>query len=146
MKKYSLLKTLIIICFCGLYQLSIGQSNNANNPPTPKLYQITFLKSTDDDPTDLVAYIQANWFAMDAQAKQQGLITSYELFVSDDKNKTWNVMVRVGYPTVAGYSAIRADFEKIRKAHRIVLVKGKGMKSLGKFIGSRNIRPVISKK
>jgi hypothetical protein len=105
-----------------------------------RLYELTYLQSLDPDPAALIRFIEQNWFAMDAEAVRQGLMTSYSLLRGEDPQ--WNLVCAVGYPDPAGYAGIDAQFEAIRKAHRTVLVDGKGLKELGRITGNRKLLPV----
>lgn len=100
----------------------------------------TFLKSIDPDPAALIAFIRANWFAMDRIAVERGLFTGYALRRSDDPGN-WNVVVTVGYPDARGYDGVREAFEAIRRAHVEVPIDGRAMKDLGRIIGSRRLLP-----
>lgn len=100
-----------------------------------RLYELTYLQSLDPNPAALIRFIEQNWFAMDAEAVRQGLMTSYSLLRGEDPQ--WNLVCAVGYPDPAGYAGIDAQFEAIRKAHRTVLVDGKGLKELGRITGNR---------
>lgn len=103
----------------------------------------TFLQSFDPDPTDLIAFIEANWFAMDARAVAAGLFSHYRLWRVDglagDPAFGWNLIVAVGYPDPAGYDGVRAAFEAIRTAHVPVPIRGKLLQDLGRIVGSRRL-------
>lgn len=101
----------------------------------------TFLKSHDPDPARLIAFIEANWFAMDRITVAQGLFNSYALYRAEDDGD-WNLAVVVGYPDAAGSAAILDRFNAIRAAHKTVLIDGKGLKELGRIIGSRKVTRV----
>ncbi len=105
-----------------------------------RLWELTYLKSLDPDPGALVRFIERNWFAMDAEAVRQGLMTGYTLLQGEDPD--WNLICAVGYPDPAGYAGIADRFEAIRKVHRTVLVDGKSLKELGRITGSRKLLPV----
>ena len=98
----------------------------------------TFLKSHDPDSARLIAFIEANWFAMDRIAVAQGLFNSYALYRAEDDGD-WNLAVVVGYPDAAGSAAILDRFNAIRAAHRTVLIDGKGLKELGRITGTRKV-------
>lgn len=98
----------------------------------------TFLKSLDPDPARLIAFIEANWFAMDRIAVAQGLFNSYALYRAEDEGD-WNLAVVVGYPDSQGSAAILDRFNAIRAGHQTVLIDGKGLAQLGRITGSRKV-------
>jgi hypothetical protein len=101
----------------------------------------TFLTSHDPDPAKLIAFIEANWFAMDRIAVAQGLFNSYALYRAEGDGD-WNLAVIVGYPDAAGSAAILDRFNAIRAAHMTVLIDGKGLAELGRITGNRRVRRV----
>lgn len=105
-----------------------------------RLWELTYLKSLDPDPADLIRFIEQNWFAMDAEAVRQGLMTGYTLLQGEDPD--WNLICAVGYPDPAGYAGIAQAFERIRRAHSIIPVNGKGLKELGRITGNGKLVPV----
>jgi hypothetical protein len=64
---------------------------------------------------------------------------SYELLDSGNDDDTWNIVVAVSYKNSLGYEGIASDFEKIRKAHSVILIDGKGLADLGKIVQSRKL-------
>ncbi|MFZ4689496.1 MAG: hypothetical protein ACOYLS_09675 [Polymorphobacter sp.] len=107
-------------------------------PPTA-VEEWTFLRSIDPDPAALIAFIEANWFAMDRIAVARGLFSHFVLYRADDADADWNVVVVVGYPDPRGYDGVREAFEAIRAAHRTVLIDGRDLKALGRITGSRRV-------
>ncbi|MEM9303008.1 MAG: hypothetical protein AAGE01_12900 [Pseudomonadota bacterium] len=103
-----------------------------------KAYGVTMLRSHETDPRALVAFIEANWFAMDRIAVQRGVLTSYDMLARPrTEEDTWNVMVIVGYPTADGYPGITEDFEAIRSDHETVPIDGKAsLADFGSFVSS----------
>ncbi len=100
--------------------------------------EFTYLKAMPGQQAALAEFIRRNWFAMDAIAKQRGLIAEFDLLerapsvtVSD-----WDLLVRVRYPHAGGYAAIESEFEGIRNAHQSVLIEGKTMRELGNVVRS----------
>lgn len=122
--------------------LLLSASGAAAGSPASRtrLWELTYLKSMDPDPANLISFIERNWFVMDAQAVQQGLMTAYTLLKGEDPD--WNLICAVGYPDDQGYAGIAQRFEAIRAAHRTVLVDGRGLKELGRIIGQRRLEPV----
>lgn len=100
----------------------------------------TFLKSLAPDPAALIAFIEANWFAMDRIAVERGLFSHYALFRSDEAGD-WNVVVTVGYPDPRGYDGVRTAFEAIRAEHRTLAIGGKGLSDLGRIVMARRVSP-----
>jgi hypothetical protein len=103
-----------------------------------RLWELTYLASTDPDPSVLARFIALNWFAMDAEAVRQGLMTGYTLLQADDGQ----LICAVGYPDDQGYAGIAERFEAIRKAHSTMLVDGKGLKELGRITGTKKLVPL----
>ncbi len=103
-------------------------------PQPAVIEEWTFLQSLAEEPAALVAFLEANWFAMDRIARARGLISHYRLRTGAGPD--WNVVVIVGYPQAAGYDGIRADFDAIRAAHRPV---GGPLASLGRIVASRRL-------
>ncbi|MBS0660377.1 MAG: hypothetical protein JSR82_19315 [Verrucomicrobia bacterium] len=101
--------------------------------------EMTFLKAQPGKRAQLVAFLRANWLAMDAKAVSAGLMESYELLEAEDEADPWNVAVMVVYRTPAGYAGVAEEFEQIRKAHQTVLIDGLGLRDLGRIVGSRKV-------
>lgn len=109
-----------------------------------QVYGITLLRSHADDPSDLVRFIERNWFAMDEAARQAGLISSYELRTRPAPASGWNVAVIVGYPDPRGYEGVREAFEAIRARHTIVPVAGaRSVRDLGIILRSSEARTAV---
>lgn len=102
---------------------------------------VTLLQSHNADPADLIAFIRANWFAMDEIAVAQGVLVSYDLLAgSADSELGWNVAVLVGYPSAGGYADVREAFEKIRSAHQTVAINGlTQLSDFGRFVLSEEL-------
>ncbi len=100
--------------------------------------ELTYLKAELGQQKALAEFIRRNWFAMDAIAKQRGLIADFELLARSpsDTKADWDFMVRVRYPHPGGYAAIAGEFEAIRGKHQSVLIEGKGMRELGRVVRS----------
>ena len=103
---------------------------------------VTLLKSHDPDPSDLVDFIRANWFAMDQIAVDQGILVSYDLLSQNGGTESpWNVVVLVGYPSPGGYADVSAEFEKIRSAHETVPIRGfTRLSELGTVVSSSELK------
>jgi hypothetical protein len=106
--------------------------------PLAVLWEWTFLAALDPDPADLIAFIKANWFAMDRIAVDRGLFSDFALYRATDAGD-WQVAVVVGYPDPRGYDGVREAFEAIRAAHVPILVKDKDLRALGRIIGTRRV-------
>lgn len=122
--------------------LAVASPAAAQAGPT-RAVEMTFLRSHDEDPARLVAFIEANWFALDAEAVRQGLMTRYDLAARKaDADTPWNVVVTVGYPDPAGYDAIKAPFEAIRGRHVPVAIEGKTrLSDFGRIVSSVRLAP-----
>jgi hypothetical protein len=99
--------------------------------------ELTFLKSNPGDRERLKQFIASNWFAMDAIAVKQGLMSAYTILDAGDETGDWNLIVKVTYPNEKGYDGIQEEFNKIRQAHKTVLVDGKGLRDLGRIVSSK---------
>jgi hypothetical protein len=100
--------------------------------------EYTFLKSLPGQREAMKQFIVANWFAMDDVAIARGQIQGYQL-LDDESGEGWDVVVAVTYHDARGYEGVAAEFEKIRQAHRTVLVEGKSLRELGRIVGSRKL-------
>ena len=107
--------------------------------PRAKAFELTFIRSIDPDPHAAARFIRTNWYAMDAIALERGLMTSYELLTGADDIADWNLLMIVGYPDARGYEAIAAEFERIRAAHTVVPIDGRGFRDLARIVGSRRV-------
>ena len=97
----------------------------------------TYLRAKPGLRADLIAYIQANWFAMDRIGIEQGLFTSYALLERGDSSEAnWDVIVAVGYPTADGHDApgVADAFRAIRAAHQEIKINGRGLAELGEIV------------
>lgn len=101
--------------------------------------ELTFLKSNPGDRHRLKRFIEANWLEMDRIAKAQGLMSDYRLLDSGSDEGPWNLLMVVTYPDERGYAGIAEAFEKIRRAHTVVLIDGKGLRDLGAIVESRKL-------
>jgi hypothetical protein len=101
----------------------------------------TRLKAKPGERAKLAAFIVANWFAMDRQAVEQGVFTSYRLIENPTADGTWDLLVEVGYPTPAGYDdpETQVVFSAIRAAHTIVPIDGKTLGELGTILGTERL-------
>jgi hypothetical protein len=108
------------------------------------LIEQTFLKANPDLKTDLRAFIEANWFAMDALGVQQGIFTSYWLMKDIDPNNDWDFVMAVGYPQDGGFEQAdtNAKFKAIRAAHKEVRINDRGLKELGSIVRHHRLKIV----
>ncbi|MFN7219581.1 MAG: hypothetical protein ACK5UX_02950, partial [Burkholderiales bacterium] len=108
--------------------------------------EFTYLKSQPGERDNLRQAIVANWLAMDAIAVQQGLMVDYKVFDAGNDDGEWNIKVMVVYPDARGYDGVREAFEKIRAAHKPVLINGKSVRDLGRVVRSQRVmeRPAES--
>lgn len=102
----------------------------------------TLLQALSPDPAQLLAFLEANWLAMDRQAVAQGLFAHAHLLAGDGPD--WQVAMVVGYLSAGGYDDVRAAFEAIRSHHVTVLPHGKPLAQLGRIIGQRRLRLVAA--
>ncbi len=97
----------------------------------------TYLRAKQGLRDDLIAYIRANWFAMDRIGIEQGLFTSYDLLERGEISEAdWDVIVAVGYPTAQGHDApgVADAFRAIRAGHQEIKINGRGMADLGDIV------------
>jgi hypothetical protein len=105
---------------------------------TPRVaVELTFILAKPGERKRAVEYIERNWFAMDAIAKTQGLMDDYRVMDTGSDEGPWNVLVEVTYRDARGYEGVREAFEKIRAAHREVLIDGKRLRDLGQIVESK---------
>lgn len=131
----------VMACSAESHQATVFDDPSMLRDDGAAVYGVTLLRSHASDPSDLVAFIEANWFAMDAIAVEQGLMTSYEVLAAPAREQdAWNVMVIVGFPTPGGYDDIALEFNAIREAHEPVAVNGMTQLSdFGRFMGSQTL-------
>lgn len=111
-------------------------------PRGERAVEMTFLRSHADDPASVVEFIRRNWFVLDEEAKQQGLISRYEVFAELRGDKPWNVVVIVRYAHPDGYEAVRDQFEAIRTRHTPVVVDGAtDVRELAQIVETRRLQP-----
>ena len=135
-------RQIILGAAAGLAGLTGSTSALAAAPgPETKAVELTLLRSLDPDPALAVRFIRANWFAMDAIAKAQGLMTFYTLLYDQAPRDDWNIVVQVGYPDARGFDSIRPAWAKIVEAHKTVLVEGKRLPELARILGTRRLSP-----
>lgn len=97
----------------------------------------TYLRAAPGKRAQLIDYIERNWFAMDRIGIERGLFTSYALLERGTSSEAdWDVVVTVGYPTIAGHDApgVADAFRAIRAAHREILIEGQGLAALGSIV------------
>jgi hypothetical protein len=100
----------------------------------------TYLRAKPGLRDDLIAYIRANWFAMDRIGIEQGLFTNYALLERSESSESseadWDVIVAVGYPTIDGHDApgVADGFRAIRAAHQEIKINGRGLAELGEIV------------
>jgi hypothetical protein len=108
-------------------------------PRTSRAVELTFLKSRPGQRANLVRYIVANWFAMDAVARAKGLLDGFSVVESGDDDGSWNVMVSTTYRDTRGHENAEQAFEPIRKRHKEVLVDGRTLDDLGSIVESHTV-------
>jgi hypothetical protein len=109
-------------------------------PAKAQMYEATLIKAAAEKKQRLIQFIQRNWFAMDAIAVREGLMSSYKLFDNQNAQADWDLLVLVGYPKPEGYEGIRNEFEKIRQNHVTIPVDGLEFKQMGQVIRSERWR------
>jgi hypothetical protein len=107
--------------------------------PARHAVELTFLQAARGQRENLKRFIELNWFAMDRVATERGLMTSYRLLDSGTDEGPWHLIVIVTYPDERGYDGIRTEFEKIRQAHTVVPVDGKGLRDLGRVVETKRL-------
>lgn len=130
--RFALLLTLLLSLF-------VDVTLPASEPPGGHAVEMTFLKANPGKREQLVAFLKANWLAMDEKAVRAGLMKSYQLLDSADESEPWNVAVVVTYHNAAGYEGVAEAFEKIRQAHAKVLIEGADLRELGRVVGSKKL-------
>jgi methylmalonyl-CoA mutase cobalamin-binding subunit len=128
------------VAWAGAFAAFAASQTAAASEKSAASYELTFLKSAEADPARLADFIQRNWFEMDRIAVDLGLMSSYRMLVAQAPDEPWDVLVIVGYPSAGGYADIAPAFEKIRKAHKTVLIDGRGLRDLGAIVASRRLR------
>jgi hypothetical protein len=141
---YAVARTLLIAVFVSTLcllapnvQAAAETAKSGEKTNRQRAVELTFLKSNPDDREKLKQFIVDNWFAMDAIAVKQGLMSAYTILETGDDAGDWNLIVKVTYPNERGYDGIQDEFNKIRQAHKTILVDGKGLRDLGRIESSK---------
>lgn len=129
----------MVLCLILAGLLGGGQALASSPPAAQRAVELTFLKAHPGQREQLKQFIVLNWFAMDKIAKEQGLMRAYTILDSGSDEGAWNLLVSVTYMNDLGYPGIAEAFERIRSAHRTVLVDGKGLRELGAIVDSRRL-------
>jgi hypothetical protein len=111
----------------------------SNIAATQTAVEFTFLKAHTGKRDALKRFIVANWLAMDDVAIQYGLMSGYPLLERPDDSGAWDIAVVVTYPQPRGYAGIAPEFEKIRAAHRMVLIDGADLRELSRIVESHRL-------
>ncbi len=131
---------IVISTLCALTPFahaSTDATKSSQKTVSQRAVELTFLKSNPGDREKLKQFIVINWFAMDAIAAKQGLMSAYTILDTGDDAGDWNLIVKVTYPNEKGYEGIQDDFNKIRQAHKTILIDGKGLRDLGRIVSSK---------
>jgi hypothetical protein len=137
-------RSLLIACFvfalCALVPTTHANTDAAKSSDKTirqRAVELTFLKSNPGDREKLKQFIVNNWFVIDEIAVKQGLMSAYTILDTGDDTGDWNLIVKVTYPNEKGYDGIQEEFNKIRQAHKTILVDGKGLRDLGRIVSSK---------
>lgn len=116
----------------------------ATGPAPTVLVELTYLKALPGKRAALIAYIKANWFAMDARGRAAGIFTSYALHEDIDAKADWDLVMVVGYPQDQGYDfpPTKAAFMAIRQAHVEVLIDGLALRDLGAIVRHHRLKRI----
>jgi hypothetical protein len=80
---------------------------------------------------------------MDAKAKAAGHLEGYELLRATPSDTAWDLLEVATYRDSAQFARIDSLFRTVyRPAHRTVLIDGKGLRELGRIVGSVTTRRV----
>ncbi len=132
---------LLLLLFVSITQIVCAQVNEPFRKNRTGVITLTYLQAKPNERENLKTFLRQNWLVMDSIAVRRGLLSSYDLLENVEKDSTqWDIVVVVGYTTSQGYAAIAAQFEEIRKAHKKVLISGKDLKDLGKFLYTHTVR------
>jgi hypothetical protein len=114
--------------------------------PVTLVEERTYLKAADGQRENLARFIIANWFEMDrlAMAEKPPLFTRYRLFANASAEQDWDLVVVVGYPVANGFddADTQLRFNRIRSAHKTILIDGKGLRELGAIVRVERARPL----
>jgi hypothetical protein len=128
---------IVCIIFLSTFYFQCNAQTNVENKT---LWTFTYLKATEGQKADLKLFLEQNWLAMDKIATAQGLFKQFHLLENNDASKDWDFTVVVQYQNEKGYEGVKVEFEKIRQAHKRVLINGKGMGELGKIVKSEEMQ------
>jgi hypothetical protein len=136
----TLLIAIVVFALCSFapdVQATSETAKSGEKTNRQRAVELTFLKSNPGDREKLKQFIVGNWFAIDAIAVKQGLMSEYTILDTGDDAGDWNLIVKVAYPNEKGYDGIQEEFNKIRQAHKTVLVDGKGLRDLGQIVTTK---------
>lgn len=133
----------------GLAVASAPVVARAPQLPTPALVTHTFVKALPDRRVQLRRYLEQNWLVMDRRGIEAGIFTHATLFdfasVSGSASAdSADFVMAVGYLTPGGYRDVEAQFQEIRRQHKVTLIDGLDLKDLGRVTGEQQLRPVAS--
>lgn len=69
-----------------------------------------------------LAFVDANWVALRAEALEAGGIVSYQVYVSDDTTAGWDVALFTEYADEAAHANAETVFRPLMDAHTLVLI------------------------
>ncbi|NBW36333.1 MAG: hypothetical protein EBR30_15205 [Cytophagia bacterium] len=135
-------KSVSLVLFFGLVTaLAYAQTSKPVNKENT--WTFTYLKANPGEHSNVKAFLERNWLAMDSIAVVQGLINKYELIENiegqHNPNTKWNFIVAVEYFTRNTYTDIADKFELIRKQHQTIKIEGKTLKELGSILKSETV-------
>ena len=136
----------------GLMALAGSTAVRAAGPAAsarPQAIVHTYLQALPGRRADLAKFIELNWLVMDRRGIAQGIFSHAVLLdVAEtsvgDAAERYDFVMEVGYLTPGGYPDVETKFTAIRKAHKTVLVDGRGLGELGRILGERLLRPLAA--
>jgi hypothetical protein len=121
---------------------------HAQQPVTAQATMVeerAYLKALPGQRETLARFIVANWFEMDriAMTQPNPIFTRYRLYENGHNEGDWDLVVVVGYPNATGFDdpETQRRFNEIRRAHKTVLIEGKGLRDLGSIVRTERARP-----
>ena len=138
--------TLLVICAllsaCGAPAAAVHTSPvAAAGARAGSVWQFTYLKAMPGQHERLAAFIERNWFAMDARAKRLGYLVDNQLFTGTPADTSWDVLEVSIYADSLQHARIDSLFRTvISPAHVTVPIDGLRFNQLGRIVREETVR------
>ena len=106
-----------------------------------RMINMHYIQALPGQKENLKKYIGANILAIDAIAVERGLMKAYTVMerVDSSESDDWDIMLVDTWCDERGVDPVLPGFQEISKQHTPVLIDGKSMEELGKFVRTRTV-------